>query len=510
LIELSAGSEQIPELLMQMRLQNFRLFRDSGWIDIAPLTCIVGRNSSGKSSVISALLLLKQSIETEVFGSAITPLALSGEYCDLGQFKDLVHNHNESCEISFSFRVRASQLGNMRPGLSAALVELATPRTMRPISNPYRFYYDRTSYDKGYRPLERGHVEARLTFSPDQPFGPSLSRCEMTLGELGAVKFVRTISGERKQHWRTYSDARVLRPLVFRPTSRSFFPVILTREKYYEQLPAIEKRHVRQALFSSRGFFDFIENLLRRSEMTGPFRQPPERRYTFTGFGASRSGPSGEQAIDLLITEALLRKGTNQQLLEGVGYWLKTLKLADSLKIRDVAKRLNLFEVDVKLTKKSARTNLADVGFGVSQVLPVLVQGLLMERGGIYFVQEPEIHLHPDAQAGLADFFIYLAYQGVTSIVETHSEYLLLRLRRRLAEKKKPPTSVFPKLRSSRLTFSPDSVSVLFSHSEGKEGRIEKLGIGRGFQFESLPRGFMSQITEDRMALLQAVSKQNA
>ena len=184
--------------------------------------------------------------------------------------------------------------------------------------------------------------------------------------------------------------------------------------------------------------------------MTGPFRQPPSRRYAFAGFGASRSGPSGEQAIDLLITESLLRKQGNQPLLAAVSYWLKELKLADSLRIKDIAKRLNLFEVDVRLANRTTRTNLVDVGFGVSQVLPVLIQGLLMQRGGIYFVQEPEIHLHPDAQAGLADFFIYLAHQGVVCIVETHSEYLLLRLRRRLAERRRPSRSALPKLRGKR------------------------------------------------------------
>ncbi len=243
--------------------------------------------------------------------------------------------------------------------------------------------------------------------------------------------------------------------------------------------------------------------------MIGPFRQPPTRRYTFAGFGASRSGPSGEQAVDLLITESLLGKGRGQPLLAAVSYWLKALKLTESLRIRDVAKRLNLFEVDVRLAGRTTRSNLVDVGFGVSQVLPVLVQGLLMDRGGIYFVQEPEIHLHPDAQAALADFFIYLTCQGVKCVVETHSEYFLLRLRRRLAEKAKPLSSVLPRIKGPRAAFSGESLSVLFSHNSGNEADITKLEIGPGFQFDNLPKGFMSQITEDRMALLQAVSKRN-
>ena len=57
-----------------------------------------------------------------------------------------------------------------------------------------------------------------------------------------------------------------------------------------------------------------------------------------------------------------------------------------------------------------------------------------MREGGFYLVQQPEIHLHPDAQAGLADFFIFLASHGINTVVENYSEYLLLRIRRRLAE----------------------------------------------------------------------------
>src|SRR5579863_2471361 len=88
-----------------VRLENFRLFRDSGWFRLAPLTCLVGRNSSGKSSVLSSILLLKQSAERQTMGSAVMPLALSGPYCDLGNYADVVHNHDESSDISLSVSI---------------------------------------------------------------------------------------------------------------------------------------------------------------------------------------------------------------------------------------------------------------------------------------------------------------------------------------------------------------------------------------------------------------------
>lgn len=487
---------------IQLRLQNFRLFRDTGWITLDPLTCIVGRNSSGKSSFVFALLLLKQSIEKRVFGSVITPLSLSGNYCDLGQFRDLAHDHDQSCAVTYSFRVPIALMDDYQRDDSGPLVELAP-------SEPIFESWMRYAFSEIQKLRDRV-VEASLTFSEDEPFGPSLSSCEIGIVGLNKVKFLRTISGERKPHWRTYTKGYPgLHGFKLEQTSQRFLPQLQFRSS--SRLPSAHRldKSAIQLFRAGQFCLQFLEDLLRGSEMIGPFRQPPERRYTFAGFGTNKIGPSGEQAVDLLITELLIRKGSAKPLINAVGYWLKALTLANSLKVRDAARRMNLFEVDLRLAGGRQLNNLVDVGFGISQVLPVLVQGLMMRRGGIYIVQEPEIHLHPDAQAALADFFIYLTCQGVRCIVETHSEYLLLRLRRRLAEGKGPLRSALPRFAAPPKRLSERDVAVLVSESKGKEATIRKLGIGKGFQFENMPPGFMSQASQDRMELLKAVSRRD-
>ena len=77
--------------------------------------------------------------------------------------------------------------------------------------------------------------------------------------------------------------------------------------------------------------------------------------------------------------------------------------------------------------------NLADAGFGCSQILPILVAGLNCEPGSLLIIQQPEIHLHPKAQAELGSFLYMVAKKGVQLIVETHSEQLLLRLQSHIA-----------------------------------------------------------------------------
>src|SRR5262249_32228946 len=151
-----------------------------------------------------------------------------------------------------------------------------------------------------------------------------------------------------------------------------------------------------------------------------------------------------------------------------VSFWLQHFKLASRVSVEDLAKNVNLFELNLTGAARTLEANVADVGYGISQILPVIVQGLLMRPGGVYMVQQPELHLHPDAQAGLADFFLYLACYGIRVIVETHSEYLLIRLRRRLAERKLNVGRPLPGFKRNSLPLRKELVQVLLTQIQGE------------------------------------------
>ena len=96
--------------------------------------------------------------------------------------------------------------------------------------------------------------------------------------------------------------------------------------------------------------------------------------------------------------------------------------------------------------------NLKDVGFGLSQVLPVLVQCYAGDASRTIILEQPELHLHPRAQADLGDLLIDALGQGHRFLIETRSEHLLLRLRRRIAETTvKPSAEVERKLQRDQL-----------------------------------------------------------
>ncbi len=182
-----------------------------------------------------------------------------------------------------------------------------------------------------------------------------------------------------------------------------------------------------------------IQNLLRgrlKVNYLGPFRKEPERSYRFTGGLPDSVGPGGSQAPQILGREST---GKERNILDKVGKWF-----SEHLGgwIIDVEKEGNGFSIVLRNPDKpSLRVNLKDVGTGVAQVLPIVVQRMFDEISGlpgvVDIVEQPELHLHPQAHGDLADLFVTASRKSQARfLIETHSELFLLRLRRRIAEKK--------------------------------------------------------------------------
>jgi predicted ATPase len=489
-------------MIDSISLENFKAFQETRRLRLRPITCIVGRNSSGKSTLLQAIMLLRQSLEHRALGSRLPELNLAGPLFDGGSYRDIVYRHDTSRSLGFTFEM-SLDLRNVfgPPQGSEPLIELDVPRI--PSRRMFRRFYNlRNEVVHGTTRTLKARVV--LEYLPQPPFGPTLNTLWITIDGLGEVLFKRTVGRKRIQHWRSYVKDLPNKTLELFFPRESFLPVVDVR--------AGGSRRGREALerfvaFSSLAFEE-ITRFLNDTKVVGPFRTPPARRYAFSGFGALDTGLSGERAVDLLIAENLTRP-TSDYLRRAVSYWLDRLQLADGVKVRALAKRANIFEVQVAGAGGVRRANFADVGFGVSQVLPVLVQGLLVRRGGTFLVQQPEIHLHPDAQADLADYFVYLASQGVNSVIETHSEYFLLRLRRRLAEGVRPDLIGIPGEREPELkSLSTKDVSILYVEANKHDRIPREIKIGKAFQFEDMPKGFMNQAIEDRLGIMQALKKQ--
>jgi predicted ATPase len=490
-------------VIKSFALENYRGFAQRQKLELGRMSCLVGRNSSGKSSVIQALMVLKQSIEQRAVGSRLPQLNLTGSLIDAGTYEDVVNSHDTDRSITFSFDVEVD-LGRSRRERKPRrpLVRLDVPRPQ-----PLRLWspsYEVDHYIESQRRERKRNVNIALTFAPEPPFGPTLSNMHVTVEELGEVNFTRTTGEQRVQHWRAYPVDLPNRSTELWFPAWSFLPVVMLRRGRLKQAKETDRRHATEFVASSQLALTEVTTLLAEMRAVGPFRTPPARRYAFTGLAAPDTGLTGERAVDLLITEKLL--GSGEPLRRGVARWMQHLGLARNLKVQGLARKSNIFALSLSGAGTARVANFADVGFGISQVLPVLAQGYLVPRGGLYVVQQPELHLHPDAQAGLADYFLFLASRGVRCLVETHSEYLLVRLRRRLAEGLRllrKDRSEEPDTDSAQM--GADDVRVAYvSESDGRS-TIVQLRLNKGFQFENLPEGFMSEAVDDRVALMKAL-----
>ena len=159
-----------------------------------------------------------------------------------------------------------------------------------------------------------------------------------------------------------------------------------------------------------------------------------------------------------------------------VAHWLKHMGLIEDFRVEEIAKGSNRWQAKVVTRPGASEVLLPDVGFGVSQVLPVVTLLLYVPEGSTVILEQPEIHLHPLAQAGLADVLIYAATQRrVQVLLESHSEHLLLRLQRRIAEQKLPS----------------DEVALYFCHAPIGKARLSPLVVDLLGRIENWPDNFM-------------------
>jgi hypothetical protein len=351
-------------------------------------------------------LLLKQT--KEATDRAIA-LELNGDFVQLGTIYDAIHRHDEnrSIEIDLTFQL-PSEL---------SLVDPSEKRTSA---------------------VARGRMlgfEAEVGVHQGAPVG---RRIAYTLGEM---RF-----GLAPRGGETTTFDLSAEPLNGHTTSFAFKRTL--GRKW--QLPGPIKSYAfpdqARTYFQNSGFLSDLEAAYeaRLDEIfyLGPLRQYPQRDYLWARSRPTDVGQRGEKAIDAILaaTEAeamrnLRPKARLMPFQAMIAHWLRQMGLIDSFEVREIAAGTNRWQVHVRTRPGASDVLLTDVGFGVSQVLPVITLLQYVPEGSTVVLEQPEIHLHPLAQAGLADVIIQAAmHRKVQVILESHSEHLLLRLQRRMAE----------------------------------------------------------------------------
>ncbi|RMF25888.1 MAG: DUF3696 domain-containing protein [Bacteroidetes bacterium] len=396
-------------MIKHLFLRNFKSWKEAD-IPMSKLTAFFGTNSSGKTSLLQFFLLLKQTVES-ADRKQVLHLGDGKSYVELGTFKDLIFKHNLENALQFQF-------------------QWTLPKKLK-IADPE---------EKGKTLFEGEEMKFDATIR-EQKTG-RLSVEEMKY-QFGGWSFSQKRKKEDGNKYALKAEA------LPEATSRSF-RIKRNRGKPWD-LPAPVKCYgfpdQVNSYFQNAGFLSDLqlqlEELLKHVFYLGPLRDYPKRQYTWAGGEPGDMGFRGEKVVDALLASrkrAKIGRGKGRRqysVEEYVAHWLKELRLIHSFRLEHIEDSGNLYRVKVQKTPLSAEVLLTDVGFGVSQILPVITLCYYAPPGSTLLIEQPEIHLHPAVQAGLADVFIdAIKVRDIQILLESHSEYLLKRLQRRIAEDK--------------------------------------------------------------------------
>lgn len=394
-------------MITRLRLANFKAFEK---LTISPrrVTLLLGPNNAGKSSILAALRLLVQTAESR---DAQVPLLLNGIMGDFGTYRDLVFGNHRGRPIEMSVH------------FSPSTRELHVPAGYKTVA---------MDLDFKYRTQRREIVLRSCTLRADDC--PVISTEYSQDSERHHLRWV----GDHEVPSRHLSAvAEQIRMVNFIPIWHG--PMRPSRERS-DALEEFLTESRRELLRTARDVAWVISNELRRVEYIGPMRVPPERTYLFTGERRQRIGATGANAPNLLAMDSARTGKKRIGLQEKVSSWLESAAIGSRLSVQPISDRH--YELTVRHPVTGESENLADVGYGHSQVVPVLVAGYALPPGSVFLAEQPEIHLHPRAQAVLGDFFLELYQNDIQTIVETHSEHLILRLQQYVAAGELPANDI--------------------------------------------------------------------
>ena len=233
-----------------------------------------------------------------------------------------------------------------------------------------------------------------------------------------------------------------------------------------------------------------FENLFSHILYLGPLREHPRPRYLWKGDHPKGVGRYGEQAIAALLSQRVQLRPIDEQIPK----WLQRLELIDSYRLNPVSDTEQDYEFLVKQYKDGPEVRLTDVGFGVSQVLPVLILCYSAPEGSILILEQPEAHLHPSAQSELGDVLVdVVKNRNVQIILESHSAFMLHRLQRRIAEEEEP--------------ISEKDTALYFCQINDGTSTIEQLDVDEYGNIRNWPQNFFGDDVGDLVEKTKAEMK---
>jgi energy-coupling factor transporter ATP-binding protein EcfA2 len=384
-------------MITNIKLANFRAFQDEISVRIRPITVLIGRNSAGKSSLLKFLLMLRQTLESQ--GDSF--FATDGGHVQLGTWLDLRNTQTRSLRqredyCRFDVTVETDDL----PPPEIQAMWKATSRGGVVSSDSDRL---------------------RITLEvPRQPIHARAKKAEFNIG--GTVRY-----GSKFRYGRHVVDGRLEGELIFKKRADNLAKVGFLR--FAERTDSLNK--LLEGVVSER-FLDSLRQEFLTPRHLSPVREESQRAVQ-TGSPPPRDvGHRGEYAMPHLA-----RILTDPEERMRAKFIVKHAAAVARLDKVIFSRRLATLVTHIKARNMDTQAvcSLADFGFGVSQCLPIFIQGTMHFPGQLLVVEQPEAQLHPTAQLEMGSFFAELWNEKkVPSLIETHSANILLRLRKLISK----------------------------------------------------------------------------
>ena len=411
-------------MIEQLRLSNFRAFDREVTIRFRPITVLIGRNNAGKSSVIKFLLMLQQSLSL----NSNSFLMLSGEKVRLGLFSELKNVKSRKRTSTFSLQITDPTY----PGDALAL----------------------------YMEARRLGIDQTMRYKVDT-----------------SVHFIKTLGLRGRSSVSALVGDEILFALSSSVTENSRFMDFSDaqqRRRHTGNQPDAGREHAEQYCLTA------LTQHIHLLYHIGPVKADLARSFDAgEPVATDYVGKAGQYALNLLKNIPISKDR----------YKFFLSHLSNVLGVSDIEfnEQGELAQCLAKNNATGAKTNVANLGFGVSQCLPILVQGATMDPYSTLMIEQPEAQIHPTAQLELATFFADLwTKRKVCSIIETHSGNILLRLRSLVA------------LGPGHGGLSPADVSIAYFDVQNGQTTVQNLDVDEnGMMQDGLPLEFFGADIEE-------------
>lgn len=525
-------------MINHISFENYKAF-EAGALDLRPITIVLGANSTGKSSILQLILLFAQSFQSgDDYAGAFK---LNSKYVSLGEGINILRDHKKNNELCVKFDITKIDYSEKQK-ITSALQEYAFVsdhfgasekmfpeimsrceeskgdiKALRDIFSELKNEYEKSIKIETKGKLKKPHkLQSFLKKEDLSELSDLIDMCansnsttpitgvgyrffldekteaihvkEVTVYSNNAILI--SYSNRRNNGYKAHD----LKSDLFEKSIIEKNRVTFGRSKKidgFEITGPVDSKRISflggNLIASPKSMIEEIFNITNRAieskfrtgliNHVSPLRGFPQRYYMIDQ-SYTRESLNTKEGDSL--ADALKR---NPEIKRNVNTWLNTFNLAvDVEALKDIIHSIKINQNDLHL-------DLTDVGFGISQVLPVIVQGFLSKPSSITIIEQPEIHLHPKMQAELADLFIDIVKQSEkVLLIETHSEALLKRLRRRISEGSIPAKDV--------------AIYFVSGKSQGKKGAIRKIEVEEKGAFE-WPKDFTETEIEDTIEFMK-------